>query len=416
MRRIFLAFSLLALAPSAQAQDARAPTAAAELRQICQADRRRLWGADLCGPFIVVDPATRAVWANQADTGGVLTPSGDGFTGVLPQGVTVANTSVEWSGVRWIMVIAPLPEDAAQRRVLVAHEAWHRVQGDIGLAAQGSENAHLETERGRTLMRLELRALRQAMQSRGVSRWSAARDALTFRSNRLAAFSGAIAQENALDRNEGLAAYTGVKLGAADNPHAFAAATLARYDNHQAFARAYAYASGPAYGLLLDERRRNWRRELGERAPADLLAEELLSGTSNQTLSRALQTHGAAAVAAEEAQRAAAQRTRNAELRARFEGPRLELPLTSAQMEFDPNQVVPVEDLGTVYGVLTVRDVWGEVRATQGALISSDFTRLTVAAPAADSLSGSGWTLRLNPGFAVMGPDGQGVARVAPTS
>ena len=83
------------------------------------------------------------------------------------------------------------------------------------------------------------------------------------------------------------------------------------------------------------------------------------------------------------------------------------------QIEFDPDAVTPVAGLGNFYGTLTLRDAWGEITASQGALISADFTRLTAAAPAPDGLSGPGWRLRLEPGYQLVGPDLQGVVRLA---
>jgi hypothetical protein len=412
-----LVAGLLSFAAPAAAQDALlAPAAAAELREMCEADRGRLWSVSLCGPLIIVDPATRSVWASQADGAGALRASGAGWTGALPEGVPVANTSVEWAGARWIMVIGPLPEDATERRVLVAHEAWHRVQGAIGLASQSSDCIHLETERARYLLRLEFRALATAMRSRGSARRRAAREALMFRMARLAAFPAAAAQEAALDRNEGLASYTGVKLGAGEDADMYAARTLDQYDRHEAYARAYAYASGPAYGLLLDQYRPDWRIALAGSAPADLLAAVVRARAADPSrLGRAAQRYGGQSIAAEERQRAEAQRARLAELRARFsQGPRLEIGLGQIQFEFDPLTVSPVEGLGSVYRTMTLRDRWGELRATEGALISADFTRLTVAQPGPDGRSGPGWTLALNPGFTTSRPDAEGVVRVIP--
>ena len=86
---------------------------------------------------------------------------------------------------------------------------------------------HLETERGRYLMRLELRALATAMLSNGRARRIAVKDALSFRMARLASFAEAPAAEAGLDRNEGLASYTGVRLGAGDQANLFAARTQA---------------------------------------------------------------------------------------------------------------------------------------------------------------------------------------------
>ncbi|HYD88398.1 MAG TPA: hypothetical protein VEA80_13060 [Vitreimonas sp.] len=413
---LFILATAFAVASPAAAQDyALEQAAAGELRQLCSEDSGRLWGVSLCGPLIVVDPQTRAVWASDQDREGRLTSNGGGWIGTLPAGVTMANTSVEWAGVRWIMVLGPLPADASERRVLVGHEAWHRAQAQIGLPTQSSDNPHLASERGRYFMRLEMRALAAALRSSGSARERAAEDALAFRRARYAAFPEAFAQEAALDRNEGLAAYTGVRLGA-ENPMIFAARTLDAYDGHDALARAYAYATGPAYGLLLDEYNRAWRQELGAFAPADLLAAAVRARTlSGRELQRDAQRYGGAQLEQQERVRAEAARSRSAELRRLYaEGPRLELPLMQMQMDFDPNAVTPVEGLGSFYGRITLRDRWGELVAAEGALINATFTRATAAAPRAGGITGPGWRLTLNPAWRITAPDARGVVRVEP--
>jgi len=418
MRALIAAACLTLFAMPAAAQDySRQAAAAADFQAMCRADAGRLWSASLCAPLIIVDARTRVTWATQRDDAGVLSLTADGgWAGVLPEGAPIANTTVNWGGVRWIMVVGPLPEDATARRVLIMHEAWHRLQESIGLPMHNVNAAHLETERGRHLMRLELRALSTAMMSSGRARRTAARDALSFRLARFAAFADARTQEAALDRNEGLASYTGVKLGAADGAHLFAARTLNDYDQHEAFARAYAYASGPAYGLLLDEFAPGWRSNLAASAPADLLVGPVRAGVlTTRNLQRRGERYGGPQIAAEERARAQARRLLIAGMRARFaEGPRLELPLAQIQFEFDPERVTPVEGLGSVYQTLVLRDLWGEFRATDGALISENFALLTAAAPAPSGLYGPGWTLSLASGYRVGLPDGAGVIRVEP--
>jgi len=331
--------------------------------------------------------------------------------------VPIANATVNWDGVQWIMVMAPLPQDAIERRVLIAHEAWHRAQNSLNLAARNVDAPHLETERGRILMRLELRALSTAMRSRAQARRRAARDAAYLRNMRIAEFLNAGYAEMALDRNEGLASYTGVRLGIPDSAQAdqFVARTLDNYDRSDALARSYAYASGPAYGLLLDEIRATWRGELGERSPADFLSALLRPGRYDpDEFVRLSARYGGPQVVAEERVRADEHRVLMADVQARFaRGPRLVLNARNMRMEFDPNAVTPVEGLGSFYATLTVRDVWGELRATQGALISSDFTRIVVANPGPDGLSGPGWTLTATPGAYVLPPDATGARTIA---
>jgi hypothetical protein len=417
MRGLYAALAILSVAtfaaPAAAQDPLTSAAAAAELREVCQDDAGRLWGVDLCGPLMVVDPTTRRVWTSEADRVGLLQRAGAGWVGGLPVGVTVANTTTEWAGVRWIQVLAPLPTDETHLRVLLAHEAWHRAQSQLGLAAQSSDCSHLDSERARVLMRLEFKALGTAMRSNGRARRQATEEALLFRAVRLSEYRNAGPQEDALDRNEGIAAYTGVRLAVTDNPDLYAARTLDRYDRHQALARSYAYASGPAYGLLLDDFRPNWRFELGGASPARLLADTLqLGGWRDGDIRRAGQRYGMTQIAAEERIRAEAHRARVAELRLRFDrGPRLELPLANMQMDFDPNAVTPLENLGNFYGTLTIRDAWGELRATDGAMISTDVRRVVVSSPGPGAVSGPGWQLSLAPGYQLVGPDGAGIFR-----
>ncbi|ANP44725.1 hypothetical protein [Candidatus Viadribacter manganicus] len=412
MRAFIFAATLAFCASPALAQDYRLQAAAAsELQAMCGADSGQLWGASLCAPLIVVDQQTRQAWATQRAGAFTLTPNG-GWVGVLPEGAPIANTTVDWAGTRWVMVIGPLPEDATSRRVLVAHEAWHRAQSSIGLAMQNANAAHLETERGRYLMRLELRALATAMLSNGRARRNAAKDALNFRMARLASFPQALTSEASLDRNEGLASYTGVRLGAGEQAHLFAARTLDDFDHHPSLARSYAYASGPAYGLLLDEFAPTWRTLLATWAPADLLVSPLRTEQLNaRQLLRRAESYGGPQILIEERNRAETQRQLIAGLQTRFSGSRLELPLGQMQFEFDPNAVTPVEGLGTVYQTLTLRDVWGEFRAGGGALISPDFSRLTASQPGQDGLSGPGWNLSLASGYRISAPDPAGIVR-----
>ncbi len=414
-----LALAALALVASpAWAQSTRPEaTAAGEFLQLCRQDNGSLWGANLCGPLLVANPTSRRAWANEPDRERQLSPEGEGWAGTLPQGVPIANTSVEWAGVRWIMVMGPLPEDATERRVLLLHEAWHRVQGQLGLDAAAANCDHLEEPRAREWLRLEMRALGTALRSSGHAREQALEEALQFRAARLRDFPDARAQESALDRNEGLAAYTGVRLGAT-SPETYAARLLDRYDTRESYVRTYAYATGPAYGLLLDQFVRDWRQQARAGAtPADLLVAQLrVQSLSARQLQRLGGRYNRSTIATEENARAETLRERLLALRTRFAaGPRLEIALSQAQFEFDPGGVTAIGGLGSHYNALTLRDAWGELRATEGAVISADWTKVIVAQPGADGLSGPGWSLTLSSEYHVVDPDPAGVRRIEAT-
>ena len=193
-----------------------------EAKTICVRDNGALWGRSLCGPILIVDPTDSAIVANQADAQGVLKPAGTVYTGTLPPSEILANTSVEWSGTMWSELLWPLPEDMNHRHVMLAHEMFHRIQPDLGIVRSDGDNRHLDTLEGRYLLQLEWRALAAALTARGdTARNIAVADALLFRRERERLFPGSAAQEWALESNEGVAEYTGVRLGADDcrRPH-----------------------------------------------------------------------------------------------------------------------------------------------------------------------------------------------------
>jgi hypothetical protein len=107
--------------------------------------------------------------------------------------------------------------------------------------------------------------------------------------------------------------------------------------------------------------------------------------------------YGAEAIRAEENARATKKRELAAALRAKFvDGPVLVIPLKQMQFTFDPNNVQPLGDLGTVYPSMEVRDVWGKIVVTGGGLISADYSRLAVPA------GGEGYTLTLSEGWKIV--------------
>src|SRR5260221_288212 len=130
--RLRLLVLLLAAATSARAaiDPAAARRAFGELRAMCDRDAGNLWCVRLCGPTLFVERGTRAVAADTANVG--LKASDGVFTGTLPKEIGIANTAVDWGGTHWTMVVWPLPEDAYARRVILAHESWHRVQEGLG--------------------------------------------------------------------------------------------------------------------------------------------------------------------------------------------------------------------------------------------------------------------------------------------
>lgn len=361
----------------------------AEAQALCTADAGRAWGRSLCGPIMLVDPDTHAIVASR---GAAPLHERDGvFVGTLPAATTVANTSTTWAGVAWIQLRWPLPEDRAQRAVLLMHESFHRIAPTLGIAgADGC--AHLDGTEARIALQLEWRALAAALRATGEAERAAIRDALALRAARQRDL-GEARCEDALELHEGLAEYTGVVVGGGGERLAAALRDLADGPQAPSFVRSFAYASGPALGLLLD-RHPAWRHPPLRPLAAQLRS--LVDGPLPDVAAAAARYDGAALRAAEQT-RAEVRAAQLAQYRARLvDGPVAILPLHHMQIAFDPRTVVVLAGQGTVYPTLRIIDDWGVLDVTGGALVRADGSAAVVPAP---DEPGHGWTLQRAPGW-----------------
>jgi hypothetical protein len=381
-----------------------------EARRLAESDGGKLWGKSLAGPTLFVDPRSRFAVANQADAEGKLTSQDGVFVGTLPANVPVANTASRWAGIHWSMLLWPPPQDSAERSIMLMHESWHRIQAELGLPSNDPANVHLDTLAGRYWLQLEWRALARALAASRDNRRTAIEDAWRFRQQRRGLFKAAASRENALELHEGLAEYTGIKLSglpAAEQQRVLIKHFETYPEQLGTYVRSFAYLSGPGYGLLLDQHAAGWLRTI---KPGDDLGHILTTALDLKptpepkaaTKERTSRYDGAKLWVAEAAREESRQKRVAAFRQLLVDGPVLVLPLGKQQMSFNPSELVPIEDVGTVYPTLTLIGPWGKLVVRKASLISADFKKAVVAAPAKlakTMLTGDGWELRLNAGW-----------------
>lgn len=380
------------------------------MQALCEADDGNAWGVSLCGPVLLADPATRQFVANMDGVETTFERDGAVFKGRLPDAVPIANTSVAWNGRAWTMLMLPLPEKEPALSILLMHEAWHRIQPQIGLEAVHADQEQLDTEPGRVSLRLELRALQAAIAATTPAGQQAIRDALTFRAWRQARFPKALDAENAMERHEGIAEYTGRLLSQDAAMSAHLADHLRKGDAVTAYARSFAYYTGPAYGVLLDRASPGWRKTWNRRdgLPEMLaVALHLKVPADDDSFNEYATRYGLSGIQAEESARAIKQVAVADALRAGLiDGPVLVAPVKGASFSFDPNRVTPLAPTGAVYGTIRAAADWGVLEVANDGLLSTDWSRLSVAYTeakvAVDGAEGRGWRLHLKPGWKVV--------------
>ena len=402
LNTVFLLLLLgAASAPEAQVQPELAKRYFEEATKLCERDAGRLWGVSLCGPMVIFDSTTGTRATSQPEPEGPP-PRLSGF----------ADGPVSWGGVRWFSFpLQMLPEkDADTRQQILLHGLFHRIQPELVFSTSDTSdgaNEHLDTLEGRFWMQLEWRALRRAVESSGSDRAEAIADALAFRHERRRRFPGAADNERREEIREGLASYTGIAAWASSPADARrAAATAAAGGELQpSFVGNFEAASGPAYGVLLDDLLPEWRRQV--RGTSDL-GDLLASGTSRPPTAdvavAAARYDGATLRTAEEA-RDRAQQVRVAELRRRFvDGPVLTMPGRGSGTS-DTTGSVGIPGVGTVFfRNFTLSAQWGRLNANAGVLRAADGATLSVPVSGpleGTTLQGDGWRVTLNAGWVV---------------
>jgi hypothetical protein len=256
-------------------------------------------------------------------------------------------------------------------------------------------------------MQLEWRALRRAVESSGSDRAGAIADALAFRRERRLRFPGAADNERRDEIREGLASYTGIAAWANSpaDAHRAAALALAGGEMQTSFVGNFEAASGPAYGVLLDDLMPGWRRQVRSSSDlGDMLSSAIRRPPTADVAVAAARYDGATLRAAEETRDRALQ-ARVAELRRRFvDGPVLTMPAAGSGSG-DTRDNVGIPGVGTVFfHNFTLSARWGRLNADDGVLRSADGTTLSVPLTRpleGTTLQGDGWNITLNAGWVV---------------
>ena len=395
-----LAYLGLAYPPPAVAQvdRQRAQTFFKEAQELCDRDGGRLWGVSICMPMVIGDARTQTFATSQ-------TPP----DAPRPRLIGILMGPIQWGDSKWAALVWDMVADQppAIRNSMFLHESFHIVQQRLGLLVSTVAAEHLDGVDGRYWMRLEWHALARALRTSGEPRVSAVRDALAFRQARHTRFPDMVETERALDINEGLASYTGIVLAAHSEADAIARALdqLAGQESGESYVRTFAYASGPAYGLLLDAASPGWTRKVrASDYPAVLLMRALGAQPAADVEAAAARYGGAETRLAEE-QRERQRQARIAELRRRFvDGPVLVMPGGGSGFT-DSHGALVIPDVGTIwFGAYRIKGPWGALDANKGVLLSTDGRTRRLPAPVRrdeGTIAGDGWTLEVAPGWVV---------------
>ena len=182
------------------------------------------------------------------------------------------------------------------------------------------------------------------------------------------------------------------------------------------FVRSFPYQTIPVYGYLLSLQQDKWNKSInagtnltkffihafGIKLPDNLAsAVEMISGSYNGKQ-----------IVEEETKREEETKKQIALYKSKFvEQPHFEIAFEQMSISFDPRNIMPLGQYGTVYPTIRVTDKWGVLTVSNGALISPQWDKITISNPektVGNKITGDGWILDLEEGYALVKNDDTG--------
>ena len=375
------------------------------LKKVSDADKGKLWGKTLYGPTMFVDVQTRNLVANQQNKENTFTQKGNLYFGQLPEDIIIANTSISYCGEDWTCVIWDGSRDLLTSTQLLIHESLHRIQDEIGLPSCGSSNQHLDETEGELLLKLELGILKDLLQNDSKDLTEGLRDAMTVRKYRQTMFPNG--NENQFECHEGMAEYTAFKLLPLDNDNeairkGLVAAAIAKGMDGSGFGNSFAYLTGPAYGLLIDEMIPDWRNGIrsGKTIPDVISTEIAIPDTvDNAEIERLSARYNLTEYLNKERSRLEARDKEDAELRDRFsESKWLVIPNDNINFGFNPSErLVAYDTIGVICNTMQLRGSFGTLEVGNGIMRTHNWSSFII--PYSEDHCDA--KISLNPGYAI---------------
>lgn len=383
----------------------QATNAFTEMKELLLKEDGKLWNHKLNGPILLINPQTRTFIANEQNDKNEFIQRGNFYIGKLPENINVSNTSIDWDGKRWTTAILPLSESKEERLSLLVHESFHRIQPKIGFdSLYEIQNNHLDTKDGRIYLKLELEALKQALNSEKPEQHI--KNALLIRNYRQQLFPGSTASENSLEINEGIAEYTGSILCGMSNVdlQKHYSASIDMFFSRPTFVRSFAYVTIPVYGYFMKNTDEHWNLKINGKTNLTEFISNFFGLKSSKTNAYEIksidQAYNLESIGKFEETREVKRIKLIATLKKRFLGDStFVINLQNMNFGFNPGNVMPLDTFGTVYPNIRVTDNWGVLQVDSCGALLTNWVKITITSPEriTDTLiTGKGWKLKLN--------------------
>jgi len=379
-----------------------------EVEKICTSEKGQLWGANLYGPVLLVNSDNREIYSNFQDAEGILKPRGEIFYGHYPREEIINNYAVTFGNTLFAMT--PLPRNEDEYRIISRsiHGLFHCFQVKTNTDTPVYNTSHLNERTARFWTKMEWKALVRAIRTSGKTRKQAIRDALVFRSARYEMYPRFIEEERKFENYEGVTTFTYTYMCNPDRETETKKLLEQeeRFYNFRSYSHSYGFIAGALYAYLLNESGFDFRSlTSSDFNLGDITAEQYkikLPEICRDIAGSLAFNYDLDIVNQEEQEREALLKEGLRKRVAKYtERPVIFLELESPSFSFEPEDIDPVDTVGTIYETLRVSDNWGKLSINKGGcLVSSDLEIVRVPAKNIkrdkNHISGDGWHIILN--------------------
>lgn len=229
-------------------------------KDILQKDNGKLWGKNIWNDNILVQDYENTIYSLKKLPGSTTKDSILYFKKIPKNTLSMTNTVQKYEGTQYATVLSNYMSDESST---IIHELFHLKQFE-NIDLIGNPVPYLDNYDAREWLRLEYQALRNALGAINEKKENSIaetfiKDAFLFRKIRQTKYKEFLKGEVEIETLEGLANYTGFVLSTHPNKYLKAIAEIDGREAASTYTRPFPYATGPAYGLIFDFLKLDWK-------------------------------------------------------------------------------------------------------------------------------------------------------------
>ncbi len=348
-----------------------------KVHEICMFDNGNLCDVNLWCPLLLIDRESRFVYSN-VPLSFSDTPSENRLhTGILPYNYLIVNSTVYIDSILYTIFAFDKERSIEVLTETAIHEIFHYWQEKNDWYQLSYKNNHVETKWGRIFLKLEMKAIQNALSSKNDQEMeNAVKEALYFRNQRQKLFPDKIAEEIAFEIQEGIPDYVKYTLCIKnDSLIKLRLASQIEYTlNSNKFERSFGYETGSSYAFLINNPIALKKAYINGKDLVEILKRlrnitDLPDSLSLFTLSK----YNFNTIVLEEDSIEKSKMEFNNQIKQKFQkGSILNIPVEEGiSFGFNSYEVYSIDSIGTYYPYISVSGNFGQIQSDLGGIITS---------------------------------------------